>query len=114
MASAFRTESRSVQRFVGLPRCEKVRLWPTIAAILDTYRADTQEIADQVALNSLKEVMHGLISQDRFHELHGVLGKVLGLDAPAGNQTLGETVDFPDGAPLPIREAKKPGARATR
>lgn len=99
MASVFRRESRTVQRFVGLPGVDKARLWPTVAAILDAARAAHQEISDQIVLGALNDTLIKGIVAGRYFDVHAALGKILGLDAPDGNS-------------LPEREAK-PLAKAS-
>ena len=80
MPSAFRAESRSVRRFVGLPSIEKANLWPAVDAILAEHRADAQEIGDQIVLGALNDVLIKLIVAGRYADVHGLMGKLLGLD----------------------------------
>lgn len=114
MPSAFRAESRSVQRFVGLPGVPKARLWPTVDAILMQYRADHEEIGDSIVLGALNSALTSAIMDGRYHEVYDSLGKLLGLHVPSGKSTTGVTADAPGGSAVPIRDAKKPGARLAR
>lgn len=114
MASVFRAQSRSVQRFTGLPGAEKVRLWPMVADILDRERADHQEIGDQVVLGALNSVLTAGIMAGRYREVYAALGQILGLTAPDGKAAELNGSHASSGKSLPAREAvdRKPPAKA--
>jgi hypothetical protein len=112
--SVFRAQSRTVQRFTGLPGAEKVRLWPMVAKVLDDARADHQEIGDQVVLGALNSVLTAGIMAGRYREVHAILGNLLGLGDSDGKPEVGRNGDFPVGKPLPNSEVRKPLARAAR
>jgi hypothetical protein len=114
MPSVFRAQSRTVQRFTGLPGAEKVRLWPMVAAILDRERADWQEIGDQVVLGALNSVLTAGIMAGRYREVHAALGEILGLNAPVGKVGAPNGDHTPVGKSLPQREVgeRKPPAKA--
>jgi hypothetical protein len=118
MANAFRSQSRSVQRFTGLPGAEKVRLWPMIAEILDRERATYQDIGDQVVLGALNSVLTAGIMAGRYREVHAALEQLLGLSVPAGKSVSDEPLPVPAGKVIPSREVeaangRKPPAKAT-
>lgn len=114
MPSAFRAQSRSVQRHVGLPSIAKARLWPAVDAVLAKARADHQEIGDQIVLGALNNVLTAHIVAGHYFEVHEILGKLLGVDVPAGKPSAETNGHFPGGKSLPDGEAKKPLARAAR
>lgn len=114
-ASVFQRESRSVQRYVGLPGATKARLWPTVAEILDHDRVAHQEIGDQIVLGALNAVLIKGIIAGRYFEVHDTLGKILGLDAPIGNSAPDAAPARPAGKPLPTVEVgvvRRPLAKA--
>jgi hypothetical protein len=113
-ATAFRAQSRTVQRFTGLPGAEKVRLWPMVAKVLDDARADSQEIGDQVVLGALNSVLTAGIMAGRYREVHAILGNLLGLGDSDGKSEIPATGDVPGGNSLPGREARRPLAKAAR
>jgi len=106
MASAFRSESRTTRRFVGLPSLEKASLWPTVDAILAEARDDAEEIGDQIVFGSLNDVLIKGIVTRRYSEVHRLLGKLLQLDGQDRKSTVGDARHFPSGKSLPDQEAK--------
>jgi hypothetical protein len=112
VAPAFRTESRSVQRFVGLPACEKTRLWPTVDAILTEARSDREEISDQLVFGALDRVLIADIIAGRYRDAYDALGKILGVHFPGGKAEPMANGHFPGEAALPEREVRRPTARA--
>lgn len=119
MASAFRAESRNVQRFVGLPGAEKVRLWPTVDAILADARSDRDDdISNQIVFGALERVLIAGIIARHYGEVYDTLGKALGVVASAGKSDVEPDAErnghFPAGKPLPAREVRKPLAKVAR
>lgn len=110
----FRTESRSVRRFVGLPEMAKASLWPTVAEILDGARAAHQEIGDQIVLGALDRVLISQIIEGHYLEVYGTLGKLLGLDGQDRKSPDDAVPHFQSGKSLPGQEERKALAKAHR
>lgn len=102
-SSIFRTETRTAERFVGLPSLEKAKLWPTVDEILADARATHDQISDQLVLGALKSVLIEYIVAGRFEAVHAAVGKVLGVNFPAGKSLPDQEV-----------EPRKPLAKASR
>lgn len=85
------------------PGFDKLRLQPTVGAILDDLKADDDGRGDLLIHGSLKYVLIMHIIAGNLRRVHATLGKLLGIDTP-------------DGKSLPIREVedRKPPAKAAR
>jgi hypothetical protein len=80
--SVLLTESKDIQWPVQ--GTEKVRLEPTVAAILDAARPTSQGKGEFLRLSALKIALIGDILAERFPAVYGTLGKLLRRDLPAG------------------------------
>jgi hypothetical protein len=92
--NALLDQTKSEQWPVGLPAyCDKVRLQPLVAEVLDEARPATVGKGDQLIHGALKLALIAAIVAGDFRWVHGTVGKLIGADAPAGK-------------PLPEREAE--------
>lgn len=116
MPHALRAESRTVQRFVGMPGAEKTRLWPTIDALIRESLPDNCDLSEHFGLSGLDVVLIGDILAHRYTAAHAKLGKIVGRDASAGKLAPETNGHFPGGKSLPEREVgdRKPLARSAR
>jgi len=101
--NALLQEKRSIQHPVGLPGwLDKVRLQPTVAAILDVERPASIGKGDQLIMGALEVVLIKAILAGRLQFVHDTTGMILGSGTPPGKS-------------LPSREVdgvRKPPARA--
>lgn len=87
-------ESKEPQWPVGFPGwADKVRIQPTVAAILDAARPATLGKGDQLIHGALKVALIEAIIAGRFREVYDTVGTILGAATPSGK-------------PLPDREVR--------
>jgi len=95
-------ESKDVQWPVGLPGwCDKVRLQPTIEAILDAMRPAALGKGDQLVLGALKMALIERIVSGDLRAVYDTVEALIGPSAPSGKS-------LPNGE-VPL---KKPLAKA--
>jgi hypothetical protein len=102
MRNVLHDESKDRQWPVGAPGwCDKVRIQPTIEAILDAARPATLGKGDQLLHGALKTVLIERIIAGDFRTVYDTLGALLGRSLP------GAVADIPPGKSLPGREASE-------
>lgn len=110
MSSGLTAETRTVQWPLGAE--DKVRLTPTVAALLDGARRADQTKSDQLQASAIQVALIEPILRLDLWTVYRRVGVLLGVDHPAGKPGAD---DFPNGKPLPVREGppRKPLASAT-
>ena len=78
-------ETKEPQWPIGFPGwADKVRIQPTVAAILDAARPATLGKGDQLIHGALKVALIEAIIAGRFREVYDTVGTILSLGAPSG------------------------------
>lgn len=109
--NALLDETKERQWPVGLAGwCDKVRVQPTVEAILDAARPATLGKGDQLLHGALKTALIECIVTGNFRKAYDTLGALLGLALPDA------VADTPSGKSLPgwEVEGRKPLAKAAR
>ncbi len=119
--NALLDESKDRQWPVGSPGwCDKVRVQPTVEAILDAARPATLGKGDQLLHGALKTALIERIIAGDFRAVYDTVGVLLGLREPrrevVGQNGPARATDAPSGKSDPIREvdSRKPLAKAAR
>jgi len=111
--SALTAESKDIQWPAGAT--DKVRLTPTVAALLDSARRADQTKSDQLQASAVQVALIEPILRLDLWTVYRRVGVLLGVDGSAGKAGASEAGDFPSGKPLPVREGppRKPLASAS-
>lgn len=111
-------EAASEQWPTGLPAPDdKVRLTPTVAAILDEARPAGGTKGQQLRMGAVKVALIADIVHEDFDRAHDRLGKLTGRSIPNGVclrcGAPGVVEGTPAGKSVPERDARTPGSRLT-
>jgi len=110
--NALLDQTKSEQWPVGASGwCDKVRMQPMLAEILDDARPATIGKGDQLLHGALLVALITAMINGRLRWVYDTLGKILGLDAPAGKSLPNGEVSEPDASQ---NGARRPLARVAR